>query len=116
MTSFSLVKLLLVSVPQHAVHYAAAVPHIEQSLPVLVSHLLQRQPRQSTAESLKNKEKQSVGRGKKTHSNLVELAKVQCAVAVDGRPDVLAVIAVFDQLQLPHTADVSEPGLDLRHV
>lgn len=51
-----------------------------------------------------------------THSDLVKLAEFQRAVAVDGWPDVLAVLAVFDQLQLPDTADVSQSGLDLCHV
>lgn len=51
-----------------------------------------------------------------THSDLVKLAKVECAIAVDGRSDVLAVFTVFDQFQLSDTANVRESGLDLRHV
>lgn len=42
MASSGPVKLLLVSVLQHAVHHAAALPHIEQRLPVLVAQLLPR--------------------------------------------------------------------------
>lgn len=51
-----------------------------------------------------------------THSDLVKLAEVQRPVVVDGRPNVLAVFAVFHQFQLTHTADVRKPGLDLCHV
>ena len=54
--------------------------------------------------------------GPRTHGYLVKLPKLQCAVAVDGRPDVLAVVAVLHQLQLTHTAHVGQPRLDLRHV
>lgn len=43
MASFGLVELLLMSVLQHAVHHPAALPHIKQRLPMLVSHLLQPQ-------------------------------------------------------------------------
>ena len=43
MASFGLVELLLMSVLQHAVHHATALPHVEQCLSVLVSHLLQPQ-------------------------------------------------------------------------
>lgn len=40
MASFGLVELLLMPVFKHAVHYAAALPHVEQCLSMLVSHLL----------------------------------------------------------------------------
>ena len=55
-------------------------------------------------------------KGTRTHGDLVELAEIQRAVAVDGRPDVLAVLAALHRLHLPHTADIGQPGLDLRHV
>lgn len=51
-----------------------------------------------------------------THRDLVKLAKLQCAVVVDGWPDALAVLTIFDEFQLPDTADVSQACLDLRHV
>lgn len=51
-----------------------------------------------------------------THGYLVKLSKLQRAVSVDGRPDVLAVVAVLHQLQLPDTAHVGQPRLDLSHV
>lgn len=41
MASFGLMKLFLMSVLQHAVHNAAALPHVKQCLPVLVAQLLQ---------------------------------------------------------------------------
>lgn len=40
-TSFGLVKLLLMSVLKHTVNHTAALPHIKQCLPMLVPHLLQ---------------------------------------------------------------------------
>lgn len=51
-----------------------------------------------------------------THSDLIELAEFQRAVVVDGRPDVFAVFTISDHFQLPHTADICKPGLDLCHV
>lgn len=38
--SFGFVELLLMSVPEHPVHHATALPHVEQCLSVLVAHLL----------------------------------------------------------------------------
>lgn len=54
--------------------------------------------------------------GAHTHADLGELAEVQGAVAVDGRAQVLAVVAVPHHLQLPHAAHVGQARLDLRHV
>lgn len=47
---------------------------------------------------------------------LVKFAKVHGLEAVDGRPDVLAVATLLDQLQLADTRHVSQSGLDLGHV
>lgn len=51
-----------------------------------------------------------------THADLGELAEVQGAVAVDGRAQVLTVVAAPHRLQLPHAAHVGQARLDLRHV
>lgn len=51
-----------------------------------------------------------------TYTDFIELPKIQRAVAVDGGPDVLAVVAALHHLQLPHAAHVGEPCLDLCHV
>lgn len=51
-----------------------------------------------------------------THCDLIELAEFQRAVVVDGRPNVFTVFTISDHFQLPHTADVRKPGLDLCHV
>lgn len=40
MASFGLVEFLLMSVLEHAVHHAAALPHVKHGLSVLVSDLL----------------------------------------------------------------------------
>lgn len=55
-------------------------------------------------------------RGDVSHSDLVELAELQRAVAVDSRSDVLAVVAVFHRFQLTHAAHVGQARLDLCHV
>lgn len=71
MTSLGLMELLLVSVPQHGVHHTAAVPHVKQGLPVLVSHLLQRQPSsvRRTLNSRKWKRQRKTNcRGRRRHS------------------------------------------------
>lgn len=57
-----------------------------------------------------------VGRTGTTHGDLVKLSKLQGSVSVDGRSDVLAVVAVLHRLQLPDAAHVGQPGLNLRHV
>lgn len=54
--------------------------------------------------------------GKTTYSNLIKLAKLQCPVSVDWRPDVLAVVAVLHRLQLPNAAHIGQPSLNLCHV
>lgn len=51
-----------------------------------------------------------------SYSDLIKLSKLQGSISVDGRPDVLAVVAALHRLQLPHAADVGQPRLDLRHV
>lgn len=51
-----------------------------------------------------------------TYSNFIKLAKLQCPVSVDWRPDVLTVVAVLHRLQLPNTAHIGQPSLNLRHV
>lgn len=51
-----------------------------------------------------------------TYSNLIEFAKLQCAVSVDGRSDVLAVVTVLHRLQLSDAAHVGQPSLNLCHV
>lgn len=129
LTSFGSVKLLLASVLQHAVHHAAALPHIKQRLAVLEAQLLQPEGgwrggttvrwwwwwwRHAVVAHIPLNVLDIAGRG--THSDLVELGEVQGAVVVDGGPDVLAVLGALHQLQLPHAAHVGQPRLDLRHV
>lgn len=46
--------------------------------------------------SVKAQKTEACTRGwRATHSNLIELSELQSAVAVDGRPQVLAVVTVF---------------------
>lgn len=53
---------------------------------------------------------------REAHSDLIELAKVQRAIAVDRWADIFTVVTIFDQLQLPHAAHVGKPRLYLCHV
>lgn len=53
---------------------------------------------------------------KNTYSNFIKLAKLQCAIAIDGRPDVFTVLTVFNQLQLSDATNISKPRLDLGHI
>lgn len=112
MSGFGLMEVLLMSVFHHAAHHAAALPHVEQRLPVLVPHVL----RPQAAGQARSGTRTEVKQREEAHRDLVELSKIQSAVSVDGGPDVLAVLAVFDQLQLSNAAHVGEPRLDLCHV
>ena len=52
----------------------------------------------------------------KSHGDLLEVPELHGPVLVDGRSDVLAVVAVLHLLHLPVARHVGQSGLDLRHV
>lgn len=51
-----------------------------------------------------------------TYSDLIKLPKLQSSVSVDWGSDVLAVVTVLHRLQLPNTAHIGQPSLNLCHV
>lgn len=51
-----------------------------------------------------------------THADLIKLAELQGAIAVNRRAQVLAVVAALHHLQLPDAAHVGQACLDLSHV
>ena len=48
--------------------------------------------------------------------DLVEISKLQGLVLINRRPNVLAVIRVFDLFKLPHAAHVGQPRLYIRQI
>lgn len=107
---------------QHLVQHATSTPDVKHCPAMLVPHFLHTQWGPCVLSSKGGR----LGRrqpdtgphwpGAHTHADLGELAEVQGAVAVDGRAQVLAVVAAPHHLQLPHAAHVGQARLDLRHV
>lgn len=51
-----------------------------------------------------------------TYGNLIETAKLESGVSVYRWSDVLTVVGVFHNLQLPHAGHIGQSRLDLCHV